>query len=297
MQRITPCLWFNNNIEDAIGLYTSLFDGSSIGKTARYGKEAADVSGQKEGAVMTMMFTLGGQEFMGLNGGPYYQFTPAISLFVNCATADEVERLWAGLSQDGLVMMPLDKYPFSEKFGWVQDRFGVSWQINLGARKQKINPFLMFVKDKHGKAGEALEFFVSIFDNAKIESVQRFGPGEHEPEGAVKQGIFTLDGYEFRAMESAMDHRFSFTGAISFIVHCDSQEEVDRYWAKLSGSGGKESMCGWLEDQFGISWQIVPRVLEKLMEDPKGGRLAMQALLQMRKLDIKALEAAARAAS
>lgn len=297
MQRITPCLWFNNNIEEAVNLYTSLFPDTSVGKIARYGKEGAAVSGQKEGDIMTMMFTLSGQEFMGLNGGPYYTFTPAVSLFVNCESEAEIDALWAGLSKGGMALMELAKYPFSEKFGWLQDKFGLSWQLNLAPRKQKIAPFVMFVKDKHGRASEAMEFLASVFNDGKIVKIDRWAAGEHEPEGTVKHGVFELGGLEFMAMDSAMDHQFGITGAISFIVDCESQDEVDYYWDRLTGSGGKESQCGWLEDRFGISWQITPTVLGKLMEDPKGGARVAQAMFRMRKLDIATLEAAARAAS
>ena len=294
MQPIVPCLWFDTSAEEAVNLYTSLFADSSIEKTARYNKESAQVSGQREGAVMTIVFRLAGQDFMALNGGPYYKFSPAISLFVNCASADEVDALWAGLLPGGTVMMDLMAYPFSPKFGWLQDKFGVSWQINLGARTQKINPFLMFVNANHGKASEAMDFYVAHFDNASVETRQLWGAGSPEPEGALKQGIFSLDGYEFRAMESAMNHAFAFTGAISFIVYCDSQHDIDRHWDFLSGNGGKESMCGWLEDRYGVGWQIVPAALGKWMEDPKRAGDVMKAMLPMRKLDMEKLEQAAR---
>ncbi|MCC6793542.1 MAG: VOC family protein [Candidatus Hydrogenedentes bacterium] len=296
MQGITPCIWFNNNIEEAVSLYTSLFENSSTGNVMRYGKEAAQATGQQEGAVMTIVFTLAGHEFMGLNGGPHYKLTPAISFFVNCATAEEVDKLWEGLSKDGMALMPLDKYPFSEKFGWCQDKFGVSWQINLGARPQKISPFVMFYDKNHGKAEEAMTFFVSIFEHAKVESAMHWGPDQHDPEGTLMLGIFTLDGYEFRAMDSAYKHEFPLTGAISFFVNCESQAEIDHYWDKLSGSGGKESMCGWLEDRYGISWQIVPAALGKWMENPKTAARVHHAVMQMRKLDYKTLEDAAKSA-
>lgn len=296
MKGITPCIWFNNRTEEAVNLYTSLFEKSSIGKTARYSKEAAQATGQQEGAVMTIMFTLAGQEFMGLNGGPYYKQTPAISFFVNCATAEEVDKLWEGLSKDGTVLMPLDKYPFSEKFGWCQDKFGVSWQINLGARAQKIGPFVMFYGDNHGRAEEAMNFFASIFENSKIETAMPWGPNQHDPEGTLMQGIFTLGGYEFRAMDNAYKHEFPLTGAISFFVNCESQQEIDHYWDNLTGSGGRESMCGWLEDRYGISWQIVPAALGKWLENPNAAPKVHHAVMQMRKLDYKTLEDAAKSA-
>ena len=292
MQGISPCIWFNNNIEEAVNCYTMLFANSSIGKIAHYQKEAAAISGQPEGAILTMAFRLAGQDFLALNGGPYYSLTPAISFFVSCDTEAELDALWAGLSENGMALMPLAEYPFSKKFGWLQDRFGVSWQLNLAPRKQKIAPFFLFVKEQHGRAAEAMEFFTSVFEGGKTGSIERFGAGEHEPEGSVKHGIFELAGQEFMASESAMNHAFTFTGAISLMVYCDSQHEIDHYWYTLISGGGKESMCGWLEDKFGISWQIVPTCLDKLMADTKRGNRVMQALLQMRKLDIDALKKA-----
>lgn len=296
MKGITPCLWFNNNTEEAVGLYTSLFKNASLGRVTHYPKDAAKATKMPEGAVMTIAFTLGGQDFLALNGGPYYQHTPAISLFVHCDSAEEADGLWKGLSDGGKVLMELAKYPFSEKFGWLQDRFGVSWQINLGPSRQKIGFFLLFVKEQHGRAEEALQFYVSQFDDATIVKLDKFGSGEHEPEGTLKQGIITLCGSEFMAMDSAMNHQFAFTGAISFMVNCDTQEEIDAFWQKLPSGGGKEIQCGWIQDKFGVSWQIVPAILGKLHDSPKKVEKVMQAVMQMGKLDIKKMEEAAQSA-
>lgn len=119
MQKIIPNLWFNNQAEEAVHLYTSLFNDSKIGRTMRYDAESATVSGQPEGSVLTIEFKLDGQQFVALNGGPAFQFTPAISLMVNCETQEEVDHFWNALSAD----------PASEQCGWLKDKFGVSWQI------------------------------------------------------------------------------------------------------------------------------------------------------------------------
>src|SRR5690606_37668933 len=246
-----------------------------------------------EGKVLTGIFELAGQRFMALDGGPYFKFTPAISFFVSGETAEEIDAIWAKLMDGGSVLMPLQQYPFSEKFGWVQDKYGMSWQLNVGARAQKITPFLMFVGEQHGKAEEAMTFYTSLFDNSGIEHIVRYGPGQEEEEGTVTHAVFQLNGQDFMAMESSREHAFTFTEATSFYVECESQAEVDNFWHKLSAHPEAEQ-CGWLKDRYGLSWQIIPTALTELMNDPdpvKAKRVT-EAMLQMKKIDIEALRAA-----
>ena len=289
MQKITPFLWFDSKAEEAVNFYISLFENSKIGNITRYG----ELGPGPKGSVMTATFQLDGQEYTALNGGPYFTFSPAISFFVNCETSEEVTELWEKLTEGGTVFMELDKYPFSEKFGWIQDKFGVSWQLNLASRKQKITPFLMFVGDQHGKAEDAMNFYVSLFNNSCIDEIDRYGIGEEEPEGTVKHAKFSLNGQEFMAMDSNREHPFTFSEAISLFVNCETQEEVDVLWEKLS-MGGKKGECGWLKDKYGLSWQIVPTVLGEMLNDPdpvKSQRV-MKAMLQMDKIDIERLKQA-----
>lgn len=286
MQKIIPHLWFDGKAEEAANFYISIFKNSKIVSIMRYGEAGPG----PEGSVMTLTFQLDRQEFMALNGGPHFTFTPAISFFVNCETKEEVNELWEKLSDGGTVLMELDKYPFGEKFGWVADRFGVSWQLNLASRKQKITPFLMFVGEQHGKAEEAMNFYISLFNNSGIEEIERYGKGEAEPEGTVMHAAFLLNGQEFMAMDSSLEHPFTFSEAISLFVNCENQEEVDRLWEKLS-EGGRKVECGWLKDKYGVSWQIVPTVLEEMLNDPdpEKSQRVMKAMLQMDKLDIEEL--------
>jgi predicted 3-demethylubiquinone-9 3-methyltransferase (glyoxalase superfamily) len=290
-----PCLWFDKQAEEAAKFYTSLFKDSKIGRVLYYGKEGHEIHGMPEGTVLTVEFEINGQTFTALNGGPVFTFTPAISFFVNCKTQQELDELWKKLSQGGTVLMKLDKYPFSEKFGWLNDKFGLSWQLNLGSRKQKITPFLMFVGEQHGKAEEAMNFYISMFENSGVTSITRYGKNEDEPMGTVKHSIFTLESQEFMAIDSAFKHDFTFNEAISFIVNCETQEEVDRLWNKLSEGGDeKAQQCGWLKDKYGVSWQVVPTILDELLADKdkkKAGKV-MEALLKMKKLDIKKLKEA-----
>ena len=178
MQKITPYLWFDGQAEEAVTLYTSAFANSRIVDVTRYG----DAGPGPSGTVMIAAFELAGQRFIALNGGPQYKFTPAISFFVYCDTREELDGLWAKLSAGGKVLMELDKYPFSERFGWVDDRFGVSWQLSLASNAQKILPFFLFVGKQDGKAAEAMNLYTSLFENARILELQRRAPSTGQPE-------------------------------------------------------------------------------------------------------------------
>lgn len=293
MQKIIPYLWFNNQAEEAANFYTSIFKNANMGDVSRYSEASAEVSGIPEGSVMTVAFQIKGQEFVGLNGGPAFNFTPAISFFVNCESEGEIDELWGKLADGGETLMPLDNYPFSDKFGWLNDRFGVSWQLNLASSAQKITPFLLFVGDQHGKAEEAMNLYTSLFEKSSISGIERYGEGQEEPEGTVMQARFTLAGQEFMAMDSSLEHAFTFTEATSFLVNCKTQKEVDELWEKLT-EGGEEQPCGWLKDKYGVSWQIIPTALTEMLSDPdpeKSERVT-KAMLQMRKIEIEGLRKA-----
>ncbi len=152
---------------------------------------------------------------------------------------------------------------------------------------QKIVPFLWF----NDQAEEAMKFYVSIFKNSKVVSVTRYGDAGPGPKGTVMMATFQLEGQEFHALNGGP--QFTFTPAISLLVNCEAQQEVDELWAKLS-EGGAPDRCGWLKDKYGLSWQIVPTILGKLMQDkdPKKSQRVMNALMQMDKLDIARLQQA-----
>ena len=152
---------------------------------------------------------------------------------------------------------------------------------------QKLTPFLWF----DNQAEEAADFYVAIFKNSKIVSIDRYGDAGPGPKGTVMIATFQIDGQEFVALNGGP--RFKFTEAISFVVNCETQEEVDYFWEKLS-AGGEKSRCGWLKDKFGLSWQVVPTILDKLLraKDAVKAQRVMQAMLQMDKIDIKTLKQA-----
>ena len=284
MQKIIPFLWFENRAEEAMRFYTSIFGNSKITKIDHIPE------GPGKGSVVGA-FQLEGQEFMSLDGGPYFKFSPAVSLSVACESREEIDRLWKQLSEGGAILMPLDAYPFSERFGWLADRFGLSWQLNLKRSTQKLATSLLFVGEQHGKAEEAMNLYTSVFENSRVTNVVRYGANESDPEGTIKHATFTLAGQEFTAMDSALSHQFTFTGGISMFVNCATQDEVDTLWEKLS-DGGEIQQCGWLKERYGIYWQIIPTVLMKMIynSEPEKSKRALNAMLQMKKLDIKTLE-------
>ena len=293
-QKIVPNLWFDHQAEEAAQFYTSIFNNATEGDIARFDEATAKASGQPEGSVMTVSFELEEQPFLALNGGPHFSFTPAISFFVGCATREEVDTLWVKLSEGGTTLMPLDAYPFSERYGWLQDKYGLSWQVMFvghQAINQKITPVLMFTGDQAGKAEAAMQDYTALFDDAQIDHILRYEDGEAPDQaGTVKHARFTLAGRAFMAMDSAGAHDAAFNEAISFIVDCTDQAEVDYFWSHLT-EGGKEGPCGWLKDQYGVSWQIIPRQLTDMLmhEDQEKAGRAMQAMLQMKKIDIEGL--------
>ena len=291
-QKITPFLWFDNNAEEAMKFYTSIFENSEILHTEYYpeGSEEEHMKGM-EGKVLTGLFSLMGNKFMCLDGGPLFKFTPAISLSVNLSSEEEIDKLWEKLSDGGEVLMEYQNYPFAKKYGWCNDKFGLSWQLMLGEGDPKITPSLLFTKDKVGKAMEAIEYYTSLFPDSEIITVAKYEEGEGDTVGNVKFGLFKLSGQEFIAMESGLEHSFTFNEAVSFYVNCDDQAEVDKLWEKLSAVPESEQ-CGWCKDKYGVSWQIVPVILSELMEGPDKARKGkvMERLMKMKKLNVKDLE-------
>jgi predicted 3-demethylubiquinone-9 3-methyltransferase (glyoxalase superfamily) len=206
-----------------------------------------------------------------------------------------IDAVWAKLVDGGQVLMPLDHYPFSERYGWVQDKYGLSWQLILtnpaGEERPLIIPALMFVGDVCGKAEAASNFYCSVFPNAQRGAIARYPAGmEPDTEGTVMFTDFQLAGQWFAAMDSARMHDFTFNEAISFIVQCDTQADIDSYWEQLSAVPEAEQ-CGWLKDKYGVSWQIVPRAMEAMLASGDQEKVARvtEAFLSMKKFDIAAL--------
>jgi len=290
MQKISTHLWFDKEAKEAAEFYTSVFKESRI-------KNTTTIHNTPSGSCDIVTIELFGQEFTLLSAGPLFKFTPAVSFQIACRTKEEVDTLWPQLAKGGSVLMELGEYPFSERYGWLQDKYGLSWQVMfMGERKinQKIIPTLMFVGDKAGKTEEAIHIYASVFHNSKVGDILRYGKGqEPDKEGTIKHADFTLEGQQFAAMDSAREHKFTFNEAISFMVHCDTQEEIDYYWSKLS-KDPKAEQCGWLKDQYGFSWQVVPTIMDEMLssKDDKKLERVTQAFLKMKKFDIATLKRA-----
>jgi predicted 3-demethylubiquinone-9 3-methyltransferase (glyoxalase superfamily) len=297
MQKITPHLWFDKEAREAAEFYTSLFPDSSV-------TQITTLHDTPSGDTDIVSFELAGQAFMAISAGPLFKFNPSVSFFVNFDPSrdkdarNNLDRMWEKLSEGGTALMPLDKYPFSEHYGWVQDKYGLTWQLILtnpaGEERPFIIPSLLFVGEVAGRAEEAINHYLSVFKNSKMGALARYGAGqEPDKEGTVMFADFMLEGQWFAAMDSAREHNFAFNEAISFLVECDSQEEIDAYWEKLSAVPEAEQ-CGWLKDKFGLSWQISPAILGEMME--KGTREQIdrvtQAFLPMKKFDIAELQKA-----
>jgi len=284
MNKIQTCLWFDGQAEEAAKLYTSLFKGSKLGRSVSYGKSGAKASERTEGSPMTVEFEIAGLNLLGLNGGPHFKFNPSISFFIGCDNEKEIDGLWEKLAKN--VRMELKKYPFAEKYGWCEDRFGINWQLMIGTRRQKVTPALLFANKKYGKAEEAIHFYVSQFPSSGIEMIAR-----DEKTSAVLHSVFTLAGQDFVIMEGPLEHQFDFSPAISFVVGCEGQEEIDKIWSALSAVPEAEQCC-WLKDKYGVSWQVVPEDWGKRMSeaDPAKRERLMGAVLKMKKPDLRALQ-------
>ena len=276
-KNIYPCFWFDNNASEAANFYCSVFPDSHI----------------TDENPLVVIFESNGQKFMCLNGGPKFKINPSISIFVVFENEEEMDSAWEKLLESGTVLMAMGNYDWAEKYGWVIDKFGVSWQFSLGNPEdvsgQKFTPCLMFTESKNGLAEKAINYYASIFEKFELTGIWRYSEGEvGGVAGTVKHGQFILNDFVFMAMDSALQHGFEFSEGISIVLECDTQEEIDHYWDKLS-AGGREDKCGWLQDQFGVSWQIVPSILSDLMKDPERSGRVVQAFLKMKKFDINTL--------
>ncbi|MDR2206395.1 MAG: VOC family protein [Flavobacteriaceae bacterium] len=276
---IFPCLWFAGNAEEAAEFYTKIFSGNIT-----------------VNMLPIFHIEIFGQKIMLLNGGSQFQKNPSISLMITCSDKIEVQKYWNKLSENGTPLMPLDSYPWSKKYGWIQDKFGVSWQFYLAENSehsQKLVPTLMFINENKGKAQKAMDFYTQTFPNSKIGNVLKYGENENnEPAENVQHADFSIDGYTLYCMDSSFEHQFNFNEGISMIVMTNTQQQTNFLWDSLISEGGKESMCGWLKDRFGLSWQIIPKKLIELLNDknPDKVQKAQQALMKMKKIVIADLE-------
>lgn len=268
-----PCIWFDGKASEAFHFYVSVFPNSAI--TAEN--------------PMVVKASLDGTEFMGLNGGPMFKPNGAISFMYVSPDKTLLKQVWEQLSADGKVLMPLDSYPWSEFYGWVEDRFGANWQLYFGADEwnhDKIVPTLMFCGGQQGKCEEALAFYEKTFPQYKNDGVMRYAEGDMT--GQIQHTQFTLNNRLLMAMDSGVPQTFSFTEGVSLVLECNDQEAIDYYWNSFTKEG-EESQCGWCKDPYGISWQVIPRNIGDLLFKSADPQKSQQALMQMKKIDIEKL--------
>jgi len=284
-QKIIPYLWFARNAVEAANFYVSVFPDSKVNQVDK-------IPGTPSGDIETVSFELWGNPFIAMSAGNRFQFNDSISFYVYCGSATEIEQFYQVLMTGGSVVMPLDKYPWSSKYAWIKDRFGLSWQLDIDAinSSQKIVPSLLFVNDKMSKVRAASSFYRSVFKDTQVILEAPYDPSANLPAGTLLFTQFKLNGQLFNAMSSTLTHDFDFNEAISFMIYCDTQAEIDYYWDKLT-LAGMEQPCGWLKDQFGVSWQVVPKVLDNMLATKDKVKLekVMHALLEMKKINISNL--------
>jgi predicted 3-demethylubiquinone-9 3-methyltransferase (glyoxalase superfamily) len=267
---IYPCLWFDNLALEAAEYYVSIFPRSEILNQNK----------------LAVTFLLNGTQMIAINGGPKLHQTPATSYFVYCGDDIAIDQLYSTLASDGEILMPLGKYDWSSQYAWVQDKFGTNWQLDGDPirSEQKIVPCLLFVNEKRNRVKEALEFYTGIFPDSRTLMEAPFPNSEN-----LLFAQFKISGYLVNAMSSPRPSDYDFTPGNSLVIECKGQEEIDYFWDKL-GEKGRYDQCGWLADQFGVSWQIVPQNLGELISDPINGQKATENLLKMSKLIVDQLK-------
>ena len=290
MQKLIPHLWYNDNAREAATWYVSLFENSGIDQTTV-------IYDTPSGDAELVDFHLANFHISSISAGPFFQFNPSLSFMVSCVDSSEVQRLYTAFSEGGTVLMPLDSYSFSPQYAWVQDRYGLSWQLiqdeNL-TEKTYIRPTLLFSGNSCGKALDAMDYYAKVFPNSSKGYVHHYGDGEAEDSRAkINYGELTLMGTPWVVMDNNFGGDYDFDEAFSFIIQCEHQGEVDDYWELLSFDPESEQ-CGWLKDQFNLSWQVTPRSISTMMATAteEEMRRLTKAFLPMKKLDIHLIEAA-----
>jgi len=295
MQKIVPHLWFSKEAKEAAEFYASLFPNSKV-------TNIVTLHNTPSGDNDAVSFELWGYSFMAISAGPLFKLNPSISFMVNFDPSRDkdaltrINEIWRRLADGGKILMPIEKYSFSERYGWIQDKYGVSWQLILtnpqGEERPVIIPSFLFAGRLAGKAEEATDFYISIFKNSKRGTIARYPAGmDPDKEGTVMFTDFMIESQWLAAMDSGRPHDFTFNEAVSLIVNCQTQQDIDYYWEKLSAVAEAEQ-CGWLKDKYGVSWQIVPADMEKMMKDGTREQIdrVVQTLLPMKKIDLEKLK-------
>ncbi len=295
-QYIVPNIWCRGNAEEVGRFYASVLPDTAATVESRYPETGLlDFQQPLAGAPLTVAVSVSGYRITLINAGEEFAPNPSISMFLmftdarfggGDAAREALDRVWEGLQEGGTVLMPLDAYPFSPRYGWVQDRYGMTWQLSVNDGGDPGAPFvmpsLMFGGAAQNRAAAARGRYIEVFDDASLVGSFPYG----EPTGpatadALMYSDFRIRDQMFAVMDSGVEQDFTFSSGVSLEVHCADQAEIDRLWAALSAVPEAEQ-CGWLVDEFGVSWQIVPADMGRLMERPH----AFEHLLGMHKIVI-----------
>lgn len=287
-QRIVPHLWFDNEAQEAVDYYMQTFPESEIISDVTF-------TDTPSGDAKQLTFNVFGYKFMAINAGPYFTKNPSISFTVlfKQSEAALLDKVWTALAHNGKIMMELGAYDFSEKYGWLEDQFGVSWQLLITDQPfdDRIRPSFMFINDNVGRAEEAINYYTSVFKNSGDISKFYYPEGmEPDKPDTLAHAEFKLEEQYFVALDSAHKHEFNLNEGISLMLFLEDQQEIDYYWDKLSAVPEAEQ-CGWVKDQFGVSWQIVPKIMDQMAEEgtPEQISNVTKAFLKMKKFDVETL--------
>jgi len=287
-QRIVPHLWFDNEAQEAVDYYMQTFPESEIISDVTF-------TDTPSGDAKQLTFNIFGYKFMAINAGPYFTKNPSISFTVlfNQSEAALLDKVWTALAHNGKIMMELDTYDFSEKYGWLEDQFGVSWQLLITDQPfdDRIRPSFMFINNNVGRAEEAINYYTSVFKNSGDISKFYYPEGmDPDKPDTLAHAEFKLEDQYFVALDSAHKHEFNLNEGISLMLFLEDQQEIDYYWDKLSTVPEAEQ-CGWVKDQFGVSWQIVPKIMDQMAEEgtPEQISNVTKAFLKMKKFDVETL--------
>ncbi|QIK62391.1 VOC family protein [Leucobacter viscericola] len=297
MQKIVTNIWCNGNAEEVGAYYADLFPNARTWVESRYPLEGLlEFQQPLAGEPLTVGVEIGEARLTLINADDTFSPNPSVSLMLNFDPLDfdgdavaaraQLDTIWEVFAEDGSVLMPLQEYPFSARYGWVQDRYGVSWQFMLtdpaGESRPFVVPALMFGGPAQNRATAAVDRYLEVFEDAELGQRVLYGEATGPAEAtSVMFSDFRIGEQWFTAMDSGREQDFSFTCGMSFEAHCEDQAEIDRLWDALSTVPAAEQ-CGWLVDPFGMNWQIVPKNMGELMERPN----AFQHLMPMKKIII-----------
>ncbi|HEL2056651.1 TPA: VOC family protein [Streptococcus suis] len=287
MQTIIPHLWYDTEAKEAVAFYVELF-GGKIDWTYT-------ITDTPSGDSDLIQFQLGDMTLAAISAGPYFKLNESMSLMVNVANKDEVTCLYQTLSEGGRVLMPLGEYPFSPYYVWLEDRFGLSWQLSYAPDLDKPYQFdicLLFSQEQVGLAQPMLDYYKDKLPQASVGQLSYYGEGEAAVEAAkLNYAELLVAGQKMIVMDHGYGGEASFNEAFSLMVYVDSQDELNFYYDLLSAVPEAE-MCGWVKDQFGISWQIVPRILMEAYDtaSPETVKAVNAVVMTMKRLDIATIQ-------